>query len=145
MIADAVKFTFIERIVDNDDGSPDYTETGTWTTSTYTGYNGGTYRYAYVPGTQTATWDLNLPASGSWTVSVIYRAGSNRATSVKYVVQTASGSQTVYIDQTQNDLTWVTLGTWNFDFGGGSVTVDVGGSSGGTGAVISDAVKAVKQ
>jgi hypothetical protein len=88
---------------------------------------------------------LNLPASGSWTVSVIYKAGTNRATSVKYVVQTSSGPQTVYIDQTLNDLTWVTLGTWNFSFGGGSVTVDVSGSSGGTGAVISDAVKATKQ
>ena len=33
-------------IVDNDDGAPDYIETGSWFTSSLTGYLGGTYRYA---------------------------------------------------------------------------------------------------
>jgi hypothetical protein len=144
VIADAVKFTFMEQIVDNDYGSPDYTETGTWYTSGGTGYNGGTYRWANDGQSNTATWDLNLPASGSWTVSVIYVSGANRCTSTKYVVQTSSGPQTVYIDQTQNNLSWVTLGTWNFDFGGGSLQIDAAGSSGGS-VVISDAVRALKQ
>ena len=144
VVADAVRFTFVERIVDNDHGSPDYTETGSWSTSGSTGYNGGTYRFASAGQSSTAAWDLNLPASGSWKVSVIYRAGSNRCTSSKYQVQTSSGTQTVYIDQTQNDLSWVTLGTWNFDSSSGSVTLDASGSSGGY-VVIADAVKAEKQ
>ena len=131
-------------IKDNDDGSPTYTETGSWSTSGSTGYDGGTYRYATAGGSHTATWDLDLPVSGSWTISVIYRAGSNRASSSKYVVQTSSGPQTVYKDQQENNLVWVTLGTWNFDAEGGSVTLDADGSSGGD-VVISDAVKAVKQ
>jgi hypothetical protein len=39
---------------------------------------------------------------------------------------------------------WVTLGTWNFNAGAGSVMLDALGSTGGT-VVIADAVKAVKQ
>ena len=157
VIADAVKFTYQgaptptptptpvpDVIKDNDDGSPTYTETGTWTTSGSTGYNGGTYRFATVGGAHTATWNLDLPVAGSWTISVIYKAGTNRATSAKYVVQTSSGAQTVYKNQQQNDLVWVTLGTWNFNAGAGSVKIDAAGSSGGS-VVIADAVKAEKQ
>jgi hypothetical protein len=144
VIADAVRFTFVERIVDNDHGSPDYTETGTWVTSGSAGYNGGTYRWSNAGQSNTATWDLNLPGSGTYTVSAIYRASANRCTSTKYVVQTASGPQTVYKNQTTSDLTWVTLGTWTFDSGGGTVTIDAAGSTGGD-VVIADAVRAVKQ
>mgnify|MGYP006285619211 CR=1 FL=1 len=131
-------------IKDNDDGSPDYTETGSWSTSSSNGYDGGTYRYAFTGGSNTATWDMNLPASGSWAISVYYRAGSNRADSAKYIVQTASGPQTVYVNQQQNNLSWITLGTWTFDGGGGSVQLDAEASSGGD-VVIADAVKAEKQ
>ncbi|MBN1902836.1 phosphodiester glycosidase family protein [Candidatus Sumerlaeota bacterium] len=144
VIADAVRFTFIERIVDNDHGSPDYAETGTWTTSGNPGYDGGTYRWAYSGSANNASWDLNLPSSGAWTISVIYVTGVNRCASAKFVAQTASGPQTVYIDQTQNNLTWVTLGTFDFNFSGGSVMLDALGSSGGT-VVIADAVRAIKQ
>ena len=131
-------------IRDNDNGSPIYIETGTWTTSGTAGYNGGTYRYATAGGSHTATWNLNLPVSGSWTISVIYKAGTNRATSAKYVVQTSAGPQTIYKNQQTSDLVWVTLGTWNFNAGAGSVMLDALGSTGGT-VVIADAVKAVKQ
>jgi hypothetical protein len=144
VIADAVKFTFKERLVDNDYGSPDYTETGTWYTTTTGGYNNGSYRWANAGGAHTATWDLNVPASGSWKISVIYKSGSNRCTSTKFAVQTSSGPQTVYVNQTLNNLTWVTLGTWNFNFSNGSVQLDAAGSTGGT-VVIADAVKAEKQ
>jgi len=131
-------------IRDNDSGSPIYTETGTWTTSGTTGYNGGTYRYATVGGSHTATWNLTLPVAGSWKIDVIYRSGTNRATSTKYVVQTSSGPITVYKNQTLNNLTWVTLGTWNFNAGAGTVKLDALGSTGGS-VVIADAVRAQKQ
>ena len=75
---------------------------------------------------------------------MIYRSGSNRCTSTKYVVQTSSGPQTVYVNQTQNNLTWVTLGTWNFDYSSSSVQLDGAGSTGGY-VVVADAVRAVKQ
>ena len=132
------------RIVDNDDGAPDYTETGTWSTSGSSGYDGGTYRWANAGQNHTATWDLDLGFSGSWKVWVIYRASTNRCTSAKYVVDTAEGQKTVYVDQTQNNLTWVELGTWSFENDGGSITLDAAGSTGGS-VVIADAVKAEKQ
>lgn len=129
-----------QYVLDNDQGSPGYVETGTWSTSSSNGYNGGTYRYAYTGQAKTATWNVNAPASGNYRVEVFYRAGTNRATSAKYNIQTASGTQTVYVNQQQNNLTWVDVGTFSFNQGAGSVTLDAAGSSGGT-VVISDAVR----
>jgi len=127
------------EVVDNDDGAPGYTETGSWSTSGSTGYNGGTYRYATVGGAHTATWEANQIA-GNYDVEVIYRAGTNRASSTKYVIHASGGDQTVYIDQTQNDLVWVDLGNFAFDAGSQSITLDAAGSSGNS-VVISDAVR----
>ncbi|MBN1900330.1 hypothetical protein JW926_03280 [Candidatus Sumerlaeota bacterium] len=131
----------MEKIVDNDDGSPGYTETGTWYASESNGYNGGSYRWANAGQSHTATWDLDLKAAGSWTIYVIYRSGGNRCASTKYIVATSSGNQTVYINQQTPDLSWVSLGTFDFDFNGGSVQIDASGSTGGS-VVIADAVKA---
>ncbi|MCX7719605.1 MAG: hypothetical protein N2111_14545, partial [Candidatus Sumerlaeaceae bacterium] len=39
-----------EWLADNDAGWPVYSETGLWTTSTSTGYAGGSYRYVVAPG-----------------------------------------------------------------------------------------------
>ncbi len=130
-----------QTVFDNDNGSPEYTETGAWALSGSSGYDGGTYRYASAGTARTATWDLDLPVSGSWTIEVMFRASSNRSDSVQYEVATSSGTQTVTADQTQNNLVWVTLGTWDFDANGGSVTLDAADSS-TPGVVISDAVRA---
>ncbi|MBI1290724.1 hypothetical protein GC173_05715 [bacterium] len=127
-------------IFDNDSGSPTYTETGTWFLSSSNGYNGGSYRYANAGGSHQATWNLNLPGTGTWKVEAIYRASSNRASSVRYDVTTAGGVQTVYKNQQTNNLTWVELGTWSFNSGTGSVKLDASGSTGGS-VVITDAVR----
>ncbi len=52
-----------EVIVDNDQGAPSYTETGSWITSSTPGYGGGTYRWSSTFSTlsATATWRPNLP------------------------------------------------------------------------------------
>jgi len=129
-----------QSIVDNDDGSPDYTTTGSWTTSGSSGYDGSTYQFAFTGQSSTATWDLDIPVAGTYKVEVIYRASTNRADNVKYTITTASGTQTVYKDQTTGNLVWDELGTWSFDGGDGVVTLDASGSSGGD-VVISDAVR----
>ncbi len=133
----------LEVIVDNDGGAPGYTETGTWSTSASSGYNGGTYQWAFAGASETATWDLGLPESGTWTLFVQYRASGNRATSTAFDIQTASGVQTVSIDQTQNNLVWVELGSFDLDSSTATITLDASGSTGGT-AVIADAVRAVR-
>jgi uncharacterized lipoprotein YddW (UPF0748 family)/fibronectin type 3 domain-containing protein len=127
-------------IVDNDGGSPGFTTTGSWSTSGSSGYNGGSYVWANTGQSHTATWTFTLPESGDWEVEVIYRASTNRATSVEYEIDTSSGTQTAFVDQTQNNLVWVSLGTYAMDSGSTTVTLDSSGSSGGA-VVIADAVR----
>jgi hypothetical protein len=127
-------------IVDNDDGPPAYTETGTWSTSGSPGYNGGTYRWTSPGGTETATWTAELPEAGDYEVFVWYVPGTNRTTSTKYDILAADQTHTVYIDQTAGEFVWQSLGTYTFDAGSNSIILDAGGSSGGA-AVIADAVR----
>jgi hypothetical protein len=133
-----------EQLADNDDGSPTYTETGSWTTSGSTGYNGGTYRFVATAAAATASWDITIPKDGTWKIEVQYVAGSNRATSTAYSIDHDGGTASVNIDQTQNSLTWVTLGSYSFSAGTYTVTLDAQNSSGGN-VVISDAIRAIKQ
>ncbi len=139
-IAETVTPPVTEVVVDNDNGAPGYAETGTWYTSSSSGYNNGSYRWTGIGSSNTATWNLDAPATGTWKVEVMYRAGTNRASSSRYSVDTASGTQTVFVNQQNDNLTWVELGTWTFTGGQGSVTLDAGGSSGGS-VVIADAVR----
>jgi hypothetical protein len=132
--------TITEVIVDNDDGSPDYTETGSWVTSSSSGYDGGTYKWASAGLSTSATWTADIPAAGDWTIEVIYRAGANRTTSTSYTVQTSSGSQSTTINQTLNDLQWVSLGTYSLSAGDSTVSLNSASSSGGS-VVIADAVR----
>ncbi|MDX1450874.1 MAG: hypothetical protein R3246_17620, partial [Acidimicrobiia bacterium] len=60
---------FTEQVLDDDNGPPEYTETGSWTTSGSTGYNGGTYRFATAGGAHTATWSIDLPVAGDYEVA----------------------------------------------------------------------------
>ena len=110
---------------------------GTWNTSGSTGYNGGTYRYTNNgDSTRRATWTANLNA-GNYEVFVFYRAGSNRCTSTKYVISAKDGSQTKYVNQQINSLTWVSVGTFEFNAGANTITLYSEGSSGGGGIIIS--------
>ncbi|MEQ8209124.1 MAG: fibronectin type III domain-containing protein [Lacipirellulaceae bacterium] len=130
----------VELILDNDDGPTVYTETGSWTTSGSTGFNGSTYRFAVVGDSATAEWEFDLPFAGEAEVFVQYRAGTNRALDTVYQIDTGNGSQTVSINQRNNDLVWVSLGTYDFTAGNHSVTLDAAASTGGS-VVIADAVR----
>lgn len=127
------------EIVDNDGGSPGYVETGGWTTSGSVGYNGGTYRFASAGGAHTATWSTTLTATDQYEVAVWYVSGTNRATSTRYVVNTASGPQNVNINQTGGG-NWTVLGTFSFNAGTASVQLQAAASTGGS-VVIADAVR----
>ncbi len=127
-------------IVDNDGGAPGYTEVGGWTTSGSAGYNGGTYRFANMGDAATATWTADLAEAGDYEVFVWYVPGSNRATSAKYDLSTSSGTQNAYISQVTGGYTWDSLGTFHFNAGSNTVTLDVAGSTGGS-VAIADAVR----
>lgn len=132
---DYLQFTE-QQTIDNDEGSPVYTENAAWYLSSSSGYNGGTYKYAYVGADRTATWAVPVPATGTYKVEVIYRAGANRASAAKYVI----GSTPVYVNQQQNNLTWVNVGNFSLSAGTTNIQLQATGSSGGT-VVIADAVR----
>lgn len=117
-----------------------YTETGSWTLSTGSGYNNGNYHYDITGGSGgTATWSTNL-ASGNYDVFVQYRAGGNRPTNTVYGISHLNGSSTASIDQTQNNLSWVLLGNYDFN-GAASVTLDAAASTPSGKAAIADSVR----
>ncbi len=137
-----------EVIVDNDVPGPgaDYSETGSWSTTsaTGTGYAGTQYRWAgTVAGspTATATWQASLPTDGRYAVYAWYRPGSNRAQQAHYVVHHAGGDTTVLVDQRTHGDTWHYLGTYGF-LANNKARVTVTNQSNASGqAVIADAVR----
>ncbi len=128
-------------VVDNDDGSPEYTETGSWITVGSDGYLGKTYRYATVGTDAYADYQLDIPNAGTYRIYAWYNADSNRATSCLYTINHKNGSDNISINQQDNDEEWVLLGTYNFDAGTYSVRVDAKNSTGGT-YIAADAIMA---
>jgi len=115
-----------EVVVDNT--SAGYSETGTWSTTSNTGYNPLTtdfdqangYRFSAVTtgaATSTATWQTAVPKSGWYWVSVAYRAFSDRPIDAQYEVNHTGGITKVSINQEVHGETWVYLGQFYFDAG----------------------------
>lgn len=117
-------------ILDNDDGAPEYVETGSWITLSDPGVGGGTQRFALVGSPATATWATDLPFAGETEVFVQYDASSNRASGVRYEVTVGGESRSVVVDQRTNDFAWVSLGRFNNASGAVTVTLDVAASTG---------------
>lgn len=134
----------VNLVLDNDNAAPEYTESGSWITSGSSGYNGGTYRFEDAGQASSAVFTFEAPAAGEYELQVQYRAGGNRATSARYVVSTATGPEAVFIDQTQNNLVWVSLGTFTLAAGTNTITLDAQGSSGGS-VVIADAARVLAE
>jgi len=151
VISDAILFRWAPEqeplpedniVVDNDAGAPAYTETGTWTTSTSTGYNGGMYRYVNAGTAATATWSALISRPGYYDVHAAFLRGTNRVELARYILHSADGDQAYYVNQ-NGEYTVVepVIGRARFDMGVASVTLDGAGSIGYLGtAVISDAV-----
>ncbi|MBN1475743.1 hypothetical protein JXA47_03220 [Candidatus Sumerlaeota bacterium] len=132
-----------EIIVDNDDGAPAYTETGAWTTSGLTGYAGLTYRFTTeAPPFASAEWTFTVSTTGSYEVSAILRAGTNRPTGARYTVTHAGGSSEVIVDQTgAPDIVELPLGEFAFQSSTpGSVCLD---NTGSVGYHIADAIRVI--
>jgi len=82
-----------------DDGDAGWTGFGTWTLSSYSGYNGD-YRYAYVGGTpDSSVWFSDLGCFSGYVVYAWVRKGSNRSTSVHYRIYADDGVRDVYVSQ----------------------------------------------
>lgn len=131
-----------EIIVNNDDGAPAYSETGTWSDGTIAGY-GGTYRthVASPHTTGTATFKPTVTTSGLYWVSIRYISGVNRATDVKYAVKHAGGTTKFTVNQEIHGDTWVYLGQFYFYAGGEYKITICNESADSTQAIIADAVR----
>ena len=129
-------------VLDNDYGPPTYIETGAWTTSGSTGYNGGTYRFAWSGDPSQATWYADIPLSGYYDLSYAFLKSQNRATSAKFIVCASDADYWVYINQNSaaTEMGEESLGRFHFDDGPTSITLDAASSLPSGGAIISDAV-----
>ncbi len=131
-------------VVDNADGN--YSESGSWGTSSSPGFWGGGSRWAAVSGSsKTATWTPTLPDTGLYEVYAWWVAGGNRSPGAGYTVNHSTGSAFVSANQQQNGGQWNPLGTYSFNSGtSGNVRIASSGSlnGGNPNAVISaDAVR----
>ncbi|MDD3829026.1 MAG: family 10 glycosylhydrolase [Anaerolineae bacterium] len=132
-----------EVIVDNDAGSPAYSETGSWAVSSTPGYNGGTYRWAstYSSQTSTATWRPDLPRADWYAVWAWYLEGANRPFDARYQVQHAGGVTEVRLSQEVHGRTWRYLGEYYFESGTAGAVTLINASDETGQAVIADAVR----
>jgi protein phosphatase methylesterase 1 len=128
-----------------DNTSATFSLTGSWATASASADKyGSDYRYkSGGTGSASATWNLNVPQTGTYEVCVLYPQGSNRATDAPFTVNHNGGSTLVRINQQQVGGRWVRLGDFNFTAGTGSVVL-TDAISNSSRIVVADAVKATK-
>ncbi|WP_405104077.1 DNRLRE domain-containing protein [Micromonospora sp. NBC_01412] len=129
-------------LVDNSDFN-NTTATGTWTTAnTATGKYGTNYATAPAgTGTNTFTWQLNVPQSGTYEVFAQYPQVTGAATDATYTISHGNGDTTKTVNQSTNAGAWVRLGSYSFTEGN---THNVSLSDQATGTVVADAIKLVR-
>ncbi len=95
---------------------PEYSDSGPWLNSSFTGYQGQPYRYAIVSSTATATatWTFTPTASGRYAVYAWYYPSNNRAPDAHYRVAHDGGVTPVQVDQRVHGFTWRYIGTFPF-------------------------------
>jgi murein DD-endopeptidase MepM/ murein hydrolase activator NlpD len=90
-------------------------------------------------------WQPFLPASGRWEVSVFVPDQSPATTNARYRITHADGQAEVPVNQGKYHYAWVSLGTYRFEPGRGSVRLsDVTGESGQNVRIAYDAMRWVK-
>ncbi len=129
-------------IVDNAN-TGNFSASANWTTGTIaTNKYGADYRWHAAQNvTDVATFTCSLPNSGAWTVYVWYSNGSNRSTATPYIISTATGAHTEYVNQQITGGQWVNQGAYTMNAGLNTVKV---GCNVASGVVIADAVKWVQ-
>jgi beta-glucanase (GH16 family) len=137
---DYIRYWQKDFYVDNDSPAAyGYSETGSWLTSSLTGWtHGSPTRYAAcsIAG-QTATWRPDLKAAGTYQVYVWKIAHPNSDPNTRYDV----GGTTTFVNGTTGSSGWVSLGTFSLPSGTASaVTL----TSSGSGCARADAVKFVR-
>jgi RHS repeat-associated protein len=128
---------------DNSD-TQNTTSTGTWTPSSAgTGYQGYNYTtHAAGSGSDSFTWNLNIPQDGTYQVYAQYPSVTGAATTAQYTINHSGAASTATVDQTKNSGTWVSLGSYAFTQAGTGQKISLAQNT--AGAVTADAVKVVR-
>jgi len=141
---DYIRYWQKDYYVDNDgQAAYGYSETGTWLTSSLTGWTvGSPTRYAACNTTgHTATWRPDLRTAGTYQVYAYKVAYANSDPNARYDVVHSGGTATSYVNGVSGSSGWVSLGTYSFAAGtAGSVKV----TASGTGCARADAVKFIR-
>lgn len=134
----------LQLVVDNRDGPPQYTETGSWSTSAQPDFFRFDSRVAAGGASAAAGFSAAVPRTGRYDVYAWYTAASNRNARAQYTVEHYGGATPVAVDQRSAGGRWVHLGRWIFAAGplARRVTVATTGSSAGE-YTSADAVKLV--
>lgn len=120
-----------------------YSETGSWTDSTLTGWTvGSPTRYAACDAAgNTATWRPNLRAAGTYQVFAYKIAHSGSDPNARYDVVHGGSTSTSFVNGTTGSSGWVSLGSHFFPAGtGGYARL----TSSGAGCARADAVKFIR-
>jgi hypothetical protein len=127
-------------IVDNDDGAPDFVTSGTWTLSSYTGYNNGSYitTHSSFPPSY-AVWRPDIATTETLNVYAAIRSGTNRTTDAPFTINHSAGTTIVHVNMNVSTaIEELFLGEYIFSPGTeGFVRLD---NNGGEGYYIADAV-----
>jgi len=142
VIADAVKARYIpdyEVVVDDLDAR--YSDTdGFSLSSTSPSRYDATYRACLTGVSQSATWNLQLPFSGTWEIFEWHNGDTTSSSQAPYTIEYDEGTTMVPVNQQQNNGQWNSIGTYEFTEQLGSVVLSADCS--GT-YVIADAIRAV--
>lgn len=133
----------VELIVDND--SATVTVIGSWgRRSTGTGFLGRNFLHDRnaAKGTKSVIYPLSLSAAGEYEVFARWSAGGDRATSVPIDIVHDGGTATMRVNQKVQGGEWVSLGRFQLQTRGNTVTIRNAETSG---LVVADAIRVVLQ
>ncbi len=134
----------LQIIIDNLDGSPRYSEVGTWTNSAQPDFFRFDSRVAAGGAARQARFATEIPRGGRYSVYAWYTQSTNRNDAAPYTVTHANGDTVVLVDQRVDGGRWVPLGRWSFAAGPLRTVVELDTAGSGAGEYTSaDAVKLV--
>jgi hypothetical protein len=126
--------------IDNTDSR--FTASASWGSSSFSSQRfGADYRFANpVSASDVAWYRADIPATGAYEISVWYPSDAGYNNQAPYIVATATGNQSVMVNQRIGGGQWMSIGVFTLSAGEGN-RVGVSRWTSGTGYVIADAVR----
>ncbi|MET8318778.1 N-acetylmuramoyl-L-alanine amidase [Micromonospora sp. NPDC005189] len=122
-----------------------FTASTNWGSSAYSSQRyGADYRFASpTPASDAAWFKVDIPAAGNYRIEVRHPADPGYNSTTPHVIVTASGNQTLNVDQRSNGGAWRSLGTFALAAGDRNL-VAVSRWTNAAGYVVADAVRVTR-